>query len=141
MNTMKMIRKQVRGVNREVTRQVKGVNRQVTRQVKRFGHRIEPQRSHGPGLFTGLLLLGMTCVAGALMLGKAGVRNRETIRELFRSDKGQLGNQQLLSKLQNQFSGILEHVGIHRENGKQMQTENEPVGAGRHGHIQTMGDV
>ncbi|MEZ0368033.1 MAG: hypothetical protein ACAI44_02990 [Candidatus Sericytochromatia bacterium] len=140
--TMKMVRKQLKGVNR----QVKRIGRKIDHKID---FKIDRKRPAGPGLFTGLLLLGVSCAAGLLLLGKRGEQNRETLKQLFRIEQSEQGNL-LREKVQHQFHDFIGQMGSLRErfasfgrhemsgNGVKAQQE-EGVVSGR--HIQTMGDV
>lgn len=155
----KTIRKQIKGINKQVHQVNKGLQKGIDRNFNHFGQK----RSAGPGLFTGLLLLSIPVVAGVLLLGKNGAKNREMISQYFKPEQTtekqaaadkqttQQTSEPILGKLQHQFTSFVEQLGF----GKQQQTEKQAVGqknghkngkaqaeqtAGGN-HIQTMGEV
>jgi hypothetical protein len=70
---------QVNQWTRVIRHQLKGVDRQL----KTLRRQAKHPPTIGPGVLSGLMLLGISCIAGILLLGKSGTRNRETIRQLF----------------------------------------------------------
>ncbi|PKL79503.1 MAG: hypothetical protein CVV27_01680 [Candidatus Melainabacteria bacterium HGW-Melainabacteria-1] len=149
MQMKQMVRKQLKGINRQVkgfNRQVKGVNRQLHH---RFDQRFQRSGRHGIGLFSGLLLLSVPLVAGLLLLGKRGRKNRESLKQMFRFDQSKRVQSEhhtpLLQKFQTQVHSLFEQVGIGKHEGKRGsnggKTKPESVTAGNQRPIQTMGEV
>lgn len=164
----KTIRKQIKGINKQVRQVNKGLQKGIDRNYKglqkgidrNFNH-FGQTRSAGPGLFTGLLLISIPVVAGVLLLGKNGAKNREMISQYFKPEQTtekqtdkqttQQTSEPILGKLQHQFTSFVEQLGF----GKPQQAEKQVAGqknghkngksqaeqtAGGN-HIQTMGEV
>jgi len=138
MIQMKEVRKQLKGINR----QVKGIRRQLM-----------PTQSPRSGMLVGLLLLGASCIAGAMMLSKSGARTQ--LKQMFRSGTedvskqvskqvskvskqlDQLGQAELkpahlLEKIQAPFISLFEQAGFKKAEAQTEETE-APVKASANG--------
>lgn len=158
MNQMnKVIRKQIKGINKQV-RQVnkglhKGLDRNLNNLGNNFGHIGQKRSTGGFGIFTGLLLLSIPVVAGVLLLGKNGAKNREKVSQLFTTENLNATTEKLtattepiLGKIQTQFTSFVDKLGfgqpqqaeqpVAQKNGKG-ETETQAAA----GNIQSMGEV
>jgi hypothetical protein len=153
MQMTKMVRKQIKGINKQVhhlnqdlSKQVRHLNKDISRNISGFGRQSQP-RSGGLGLFTGLLLVSVPVVAAVLLLSKT--QNREKLGKFV--DTVKESQQPMLGQIQTRFSTLLEKFGMAKaeteseqepvqksgKNGKNGQKEHQPAGA----PLQTMGEV